>query len=76
MPLDDFRPLRGEELERCDACGEELDHLGACCVIGCPVYEASVGRMPGVVDAPVEPETAGKVVDLFDALKRALGGQR
>ena len=33
------KPHPSELAERCDSCGEELDHLGACCALGCVEYE-------------------------------------
>jgi hypothetical protein len=69
----DFKPYPGENADRCADCGVELEN-GECVVIGCASYEVSVGRGPGVADAPVPPAPTSQVIDLFDALKSALGG--
>ena len=42
--MPDTKPTRAElaaERDRCPECGAELDHLGACCTVGCAVYEAA-----------------------------------
>lgn len=54
----DSRPHISELVALCDQCGEPLE-LDQCVTLGCPVYEASMGRFPTDEDVAADVARCG-----------------